>query len=605
MLNSEPKIRWAPKGKGLAVDLATKRKSQRQKKHQRKVFKSSDLSRELDSNWIRQTFLTLIPFTSNSRVFMTVPDIAPATEPKESSALPPPSTLLTEESTTIPPKETTELDEPATPIKLKPWSKEWMWEVRGSMFVIVLTISLAVFTDIFIYAMIVPVVPFAFVDRMGVSPDAVQTQVSIALGVFSTGMIVAALVFGYVADRIKQRQTLMMGAIVVIIGCTLMICLAKTTALFFVGRFFQGFSGGLVWTVGLAIIADSADVSNMAYYMSFPAIATSSGMFLGPLIGGIMYERLGYYAVFYVSFGILVLDLLLRVFMLEKSQLRIKRHKRALELSEQGPSTLSPEMVLYMNAYITHTNQSEEYKKREKELQQIHGTFFTISGKRFRMPVLLELIKEVRVLNALFLSIAIAWMMTFFDTTTPLHVEDIFHFNSEQSGYVFLALAVPSIFEPFVGKMCDKYGYRYTIAGGYLLMAPILVLFRLPTKKTTGDIVMFVAFVAIMGFLIMGVLSPIMAEVSAAVGEIESRHPGIYGKSKGYGQAYGLFNVGFSLGSLIGTFHSGETRKHAGWNMLTVSLAIVAVGVAVIAAIFTEGNIFKKKSKKEATEVEV
>lgn len=144
-----------------------------------------------------------------------------------------------------------ESSETKTTIKLKPWTKEWMWEIRGSMFIIVLTMSLAVFTDTFIYAMFVPVIPFAFVERMGVAPENVQSQVAVALGIFAAGMVISALTFGYIADRIKQRQTLMVAAIVVIVACTIMLCLAKNTSVYFAGRFFQGLSGALVWTVGL------------------------------------------------------------------------------------------------------------------------------------------------------------------------------------------------------------------------------------------------------------------------------------------------------------------------------------------------------------------
>lgn len=72
-----------------------------------------------------------------------------------------------------------------------------------------------------------------------------------------------------------------------------------------------------------------------------------------------MYKRLGYYPVFYLCFAVLAVDLILRIFMLEKSQLRILRHKRALELSKHDPLPLSPNLVHYMNAYIAHTDDSE------------------------------------------------------------------------------------------------------------------------------------------------------------------------------------------------------------------------------------------------------
>lgn len=491
------------------------------------------------------------------------------------------------------------------PIPLKRWSKEWLYEIRGSMFVILTTITMAVFSDIFIYAIVVPVVPFAFVQRMGVSPDDVQSKVSIALGIFSAGMIISSFIFGYIADKIKHRQFIMMAGLLVVIGSTLMLCLAKSLAVYFVGRFLQGVSGSMVWTVGLAIVADSGDDENMAFYMSFPGIGTSMGMFLGPFIGGVVYDKAGYYPVFYICFGILVFDIFLRLFMLENSQLNSWRHKRALELSERDIASLSPELVTYMNRYINLVDNTAQYKIKERELQKIHGTYYTIFGKRFRLPVFLELLKDLRVANSMFLGILIAWMMTFFDSTAPLHLEEIFGFNSAQVGYVFLALAVPSIFEPLVGKLCDKYGSRYFIAVGFLLMTPVLILFRLPSKNSTGHIVLFVVLVTLLGFLLMGVLSPAMAEMSKAVTQIEARHPGIYGKSKGFGQAYGLFNVGYSIGSLIGPFHSGETRKHAGWNTMVLSLGIITFGTAVIALLCTEGFLFQKKAKKEEQITEV
>lgn len=229
------------------------------------------------------------------------------------------------------------------------------------------------------------------------------------------------------------------------------------------------------------------------------------------------------------------------------------------------------------------------------------GHFSQLQAKNSDCQFFFELLKEIRVPNAILLSIAVSWVMTFFDTTIPLHLEEIFDFDSEKSGYVFLALVIPSLFEPFVGKVCDKYGYRYIIAGGFFLMTPMLVLFRLPKLKTTGHIVMFIVFVAIMGFLMMSVFSPIMAEMSRAVNKIEARHPGIFGKNKGYGQAYGLFIVGFSLGSLFGSFHAGETRRHAGWDVLTVSLAIFTFGISVIALVFTEGYIFKRQRENAAS----
>lgn len=37
-----------------------------------------------------------------------------------------------------------------------------------------------------------------------------------------------------------------------------------------------------------------------------------------------------------------------------------------------------------------------------------------------------------------------------------------------------------------------------------------------------------------------------------------------------------MFNTGYSIGSFIGPFHAGETKFHAGWNTMALSIACVS-----------------------------
>lgn len=106
------------------------------------------------------------------------------------------------------------------------------------------------------------------------------------------------------------------------------------------GRLIQGLTASIVWTIGLAIIADTGDLDNMAFLMSFPGIGVSLRVFLGPFLGGILYEKAGYYSVFYIFIGVLVLDLGLRLFMLEKAQLYKYRYQSAVEFSHKDTSAL-------------------------------------------------------------------------------------------------------------------------------------------------------------------------------------------------------------------------------------------------------------------------
>lgn len=494
-------------------------------------------------------------------------------------------------------------EEPEEKLVLKTWSQEWLWEIRGSIWTIIATVTLAIFTDVFVYAIIVPVVPFSFVERMGIDSDNAQSEISKALSIYSVGIIVGSFLFGYISDKLKRRQILMVAGLGVLLGSTAILMLAKVMWLYFVGRLIQGLSAAIVWTVGLAIVADSGDADNMAFLMSFPSSGTAIGLFLGPFVGGIAYQRDGYYAVFYICFGILVLDVFLRLFMLEKSQLVVLRHSRALQLNQLPNESLSENDKKYRDRYLSFKDDTVEYRTRMVELQKQYGEKITLFGKTFNLPIIIAILKDARISNAVFLGVVMGWITAAIDATMTLHLKETFHFNSLQAGLVFLALAAPTAIEPVAGKISDLYGSKYTISGGFLMTVPFFILLRIPDHRSTGQIVMFVAFVVLTGAMLMFVMAPCMAEMTKGIARLESKHPGIYGKAKGFGQGYGIYNVGFSLGSLCGPLQAGQFKNHFGWKWMVVSLAVISA-IAAIVSFFFAGDSFKFGRQREASEKE-
>jgi MFS family permease len=71
-----------------------------------------------------------------------------------------------------------------------------------------------------------------------------------------------------------------------------------------------------------------------------------------------------------------------------------------------------------------------------------------------------------------------------------------------------------------------------------------------------------------------------MSEVALIAGEHGSGN---------YGQAYGLFNVAFSGGFLVGPLWGGYVTEKAGWNVMVGSLAGLAGVSAIPVAIWTGG----------------
>lgn len=53
--------------------------------------------------------------------------------------------------------------------------------------------------------------------------------------------------------------------------------------------------------------------------MGYIGISTSLGILLAPLLGGLVYAHSGYYAVFAMAFGLIAVDIVLRLAIIEKS----------------------------------------------------------------------------------------------------------------------------------------------------------------------------------------------------------------------------------------------------------------------------------------------
>jgi len=149
-----------------------------------------------------------------------------------------------------------------------------------------------------------------------------------------------------------------------------------------------------------------------------------------------------------------------------------------------------------------------------------------------------------------------------------------------------MAIALPVLFiSPLAGWLCDRSGPKVPAVGGLLFSVPFLILLRLPhaDKDNQADqVAILCVILACLGTTLTFIIPPSMSEVALVVRE---------GGSGEYGQAYGLFNVAFSGGFMVGPLWGGYITQYAGWNVMVGSLAGL-VGFSVIpVAIWTGGRI--------------
>lgn len=483
-----------------------------------------------------------------------------------------------------------------------PWLRTLkMVKWRSSNPVIITSITLAVFTDTFLYGIVVPVIPFAFSSQMGVPEDDVQNQISRALALYAAGLVVLSVLTGVVADHMKRRRPVMLFGLLLLIAATAIVCWAKSPGVYDLGRFIQGASGGIVWVSGLAILADASDPDTIGMFMGFPDIGMSLGTFLGPTIGGAVYDRVGYNAVFYVSFGVLGLDVILRLIMLERSDYKRlypaefaqEELEKAKKKAEEAEQKRIEEGIDIEDWESTMETEAEPGPSPQAIM------WFQVFGRKVwvQIPPIILLLRHPRILIIFFQAVIFGWCVGALDATLPMHLDEIFGFGSLQAGLVMLALAIPSLIGPAVGMMVDKFGVKLFATLGFICACPCFILLRLPDHHNVRQVVLLCALLALLGASLVVLVGPVMTDLASFTAKLEKRRPGFYGKGGGLASAFGIFNVAFSIGIIIGPLQAGATKDRSGWGMMVLSVGLVSVISAIPTFLFSGGYLFSKANK--------
>src|ERR1700761_1624787 len=104
-----------------------------------------------------------------------------------------------------------------------PTQAPWLLKFRSSRTFIVITVATAVFTDIFVYGIVVPVLPFALTTRANIDPSKIQSWISIFLAVYGAALLVAAPICGWLADRFHSRRWPFLFGLLLLGGATAML----------------------------------------------------------------------------------------------------------------------------------------------------------------------------------------------------------------------------------------------------------------------------------------------------------------------------------------------------------------------------------------------
>ncbi|KAL8976540.1 MAG: hypothetical protein Q9205_007467 [Flavoplaca limonia] len=468
----------------------------------------------------------------------------------------------------------------------KPIGLAW----RSNTLFIVSTVGIGLFTDLFLYGLVVPILPFILRDRVSLPEDQIQTYVSALLAAYAGASVLFSPPAGVIADKTSSRQAPFLLGLVALLAATLMLFLGQSVPVLILARVLQGVSGAVVWTIGLALLLDTVGPANLGKTVGSIFGFISIGELAAPVLGGVVYKKAGYPGVFGIGFAILAIDFIMRLLLIEK--------KTAAKWEKQDNGT---EDDTNRQDDGTATGEDGDDNEEEPLLRKKEEDNYKVpdgQSKVVRSFPILYILKDPRLLVALLLAFNQATLLATYDATIPTEAEELFGFDSLKSGLLFIALVLPYLLlGPVAGWLVDRYGPKPAAVLGFGYLVPVLILLRLARPGGTPEIVLFCALLSLCGLGMAVIGSPSIVEASYVVSQYNNANPEFFGEQGPYAQLYGINSMVFSFGLTVGPLVSGLLRDRIGYGNMNAVVAGLCLVTAVLSVIYVGGkpNFLRRK----------
>ncbi|KAJ5457261.1 hypothetical protein N7530_012535 [Penicillium desertorum] len=430
---------------------------------------------------------------------------------------------------------------------------------RSSSTFILVALCFALFTDTFVYGIIVPILPFLLISHGNTDSKDVQKWSSVLLASYGLALLLGSPAVGYFCDKYRTRKAPLVCGFIAMALATVLFISASNIWVLLLARVCQGLSGAVVGVLGLSMIAETSSPEHLGSHMACGSASLTWGMLCGPMTGGFLFSQFGTVGAFGVPMALLVVDIVLRMLIVQEDEHETKFHQQDSPLLDSVPE--NPSLSFY----------------------------------HFLHPIMLGLVFSVLIISSIISAI---------ETTLPLYVLDTYHWSSLGAGLVFLPLTIPSVISIPIAHFVRHFMPRTVVVTGFLLMAVPMISLRWTEANTVHHQVAIISLLFIVGICLTTVQAIIMGDVSNAVRKIESLYGISEENSSGLGRAYALCNMAFAAGQTLGPMAGGFIKRELGWGVMTLVLGILCL-VAGLSSFFSMLTAPPKKGKNKANENDV
>jgi EmrB/QacA subfamily drug resistance transporter len=295
---------------------------------------------------------------------------------------------------------------------------------------------------------------------------------------------VLLLIGGKLADMLGRRAIFITGLMIFTLS-SLACGLATNPEVLIAARTVQGIGAALMNPATLSIITATFPPRQRGMAIGIWAGVSALALAIGPLVGGLLTEKISWSWIFFINVPIGVLGVLAaRVFIDETKD---SSAEQRLDLPGLLTSGLGLFALTFGLIETNHHAWTSTIVVSMLLLGVVLLAVFVLLELRQRLPMLdLSLFRNRTFAgaNAAMLLVGLAMFGIFFFTS--LFVQNILGFSAIETGASFLPMTVLIILvAPVAGRISDQVGPRWLMGAGMVLLSASLLLFgRLETDST-------------------------------------------------------------------------------------------------------------------------
>ncbi|KAK4052951.1 hypothetical protein OIO90_004075 [Microbotryomycetes sp. JL221] len=456
---------------------------------------------------------------------------------------------------------------------------------RSSTTFIAITIWLGLVVDTAGYGLVVPVIPYRL-QELGY--DSISSRTGWLVAAYAGGLVVSSPPVAWLGSMIRGKRIPLIISLLFMAGATILFMETTDYTVLVVARVLQGFSGTGIFSLGLALITESVPEERLGFLMGIVMSGYSAGQTIGPPVGGVLYDRLGYRAPFIFSLILIGIDALLRLAVIEK-HVALKWIQAGHDIPGfESPYGLQTTPTTATDATVVNNDNEAKEMKGVAGYRAGITEIAPLSKKdderaKTTWRGVLHLVTDMRPVSCLLYifieGIAIGGLV---ESGMTLKLEDHYGLSSLGAGLAFIGLVVPTILaSPIAGWFSDKFSAKWVVVIGAVMTLPAY-----PLLIINGPLPLFIFFLAVLGVTMAMFITPCTHDLGLVTSQVD-------GLSSMWSMS--AFNLAYSLGAFIGPIMVGQVLEklgvERGWMVMCIALPAFTAVCLPFAVLYIGGPL--------------